>query len=264
MCTVTIVPIGPRGANRAEPVGRGFRLACNRDESRARPAALPPVTRLFGARRAVLPIDPVSGGTWVAANDAGLVLTLLNVYPTTPGTRTLPVGERSLRSRGTIIPPLLELGDADSAAREAQALLPEEFPPFRLLLVDGRHVHEGRSDGRGMAWSVTPMGEQALLFTSSGLGDEVVEAPRRRLFNEMFRAEADWVAQQDEFHRHSWPDHPELSVCMRRAEACTVGHTVVEVTDLLVALSHRPGAPDQPGGPQTLTLDRRRGSACSS
>src|SRR5262249_11399645 len=68
MCTVTVVPTP--GA---------VRLACNRDEQRTRPPALPPQVRRFGRRWAAFPVDPVGGGTWVAVNDTGLAMTVLNV-----------------------------------------------------------------------------------------------------------------------------------------------------------------------------------------
>lgn len=73
MCTVSIIPVDDSEAARV-------RLACNRDESRLRPPALPPQTRRFGRHLAILPVDPVSGGTWVAANEQGLVMTLMNEH----------------------------------------------------------------------------------------------------------------------------------------------------------------------------------------
>ena len=106
MCTVTVVP------------GReAIRLACNRDELRSRAAALPPQVRQFGPRRALLPVDPTSGGTWVAANDAGLAMTLLNVNPGNG------LGTSAARlSRGNIIPALLHADRPLAAAFSALAL----------------------------------------------------------------------------------------------------------------------------------------------
>src|SRR5262249_13957501 len=72
MCTVSIVALN-------EPGNRRLRLACNRDELRSRPAALPPLVRNCDERQAIMPIDPVSDGTWIAVNDAGIAATLLNV-----------------------------------------------------------------------------------------------------------------------------------------------------------------------------------------
>ena len=77
MCTVTLVPAGP--PDHPDHPGRGWRLACNRDESRKRPAAEPPSSHTFGPRHALMPTDPPSGGTWIAVNSAALAATLLNV-----------------------------------------------------------------------------------------------------------------------------------------------------------------------------------------
>ena len=83
MCTVTIITVdsaaqcAPDSGSAAR--GKGIRLACNRDELRTRPAALPPIIRTFGNRKAIMPVDPISNGTWIAVNDAGIAATLLNV-----------------------------------------------------------------------------------------------------------------------------------------------------------------------------------------
>src|SRR6478672_3947680 len=69
MCTLSAIRL---------PACNGLRVVFNRDELRSRPEALPPVVRKFGARTAVMPIDPQSDGTWIAANDAGLIFALLN------------------------------------------------------------------------------------------------------------------------------------------------------------------------------------------
>ena len=59
-----------RRAGRLARLERAVRVVCNRDELRSRAAALPPRVCTFGERRAVMPIDLVSGGTWIAANRA--------------------------------------------------------------------------------------------------------------------------------------------------------------------------------------------------
>ena len=76
MCTVSVVP-----------TATGFRVACNRDEQRARPVAEPPTVHHFGRTAGVWPGDPISGGTWIGVNDAGLAMAVLDRRPdrTTPG-----------------------------------------------------------------------------------------------------------------------------------------------------------------------------------
>jgi hypothetical protein len=239
MCTVTVVP-----------ARETIRLACNRDELRSRPAALPPRIQQFGPQRAVLPVDPTSGGTWVAVNDAGLALALLNVNAK-KGPSATPTAPQS---RGKIIPALLHADTPWSAAFSALRLDPAQYAPFRLLLVNRRGGVEVHSDGTRirLVWQIGLIRPQ--FFTSSGLGDQVVEGPRRQLFGEFFDRPGDWLARQDAFHRHRWPDRPHLSVCMDRQDARTVSHTVVCLGPDRVTLTYHPDAPDRPAETFTLTL----------
>ena len=239
MCTVTVVP-----------ARETIRLACNRDELRLRPVALPPRIQQFGPRRAVLPVDTTSGGTWVAVNDAGLALALLNVNGKKGPYATPAVPQ----SRGKIIPALLHAETPVLAAVSALRLDPAQYAPFRLLLVNRREGVEVHSDGTRirLVWRIGLTRPQ--LFTSSGLGDQAVEGPRRQLFGEFFDWPGDQFAQQDAFHRHRWPDRPHLSVCMDRRDARTVSHTVVSLGSDRVMLSYHPDAPGRPAEAVTLTL----------
>jgi len=239
MCTVTVVP-----------ARETIRLACNRDELRSRAAALPPRVRQFGPRRAVLPVDPTSGGTWVAVNDAGLALALLNVNSKNCPAATLAAP----MSRGNIIPALLHADTPLLAAFSALTLDPSQYAPFRLVLVSRREAVEVHSDGTRirLVWRLGLTSAQ--LFTSSGLGDQAVEGPRRQLFGEYFDRPGDRLALQDAFHRHRWPDRPHLSVCMERQDARTVSHTLVSLGPDRVTLNYHPEAPDRPAEAVVLTL----------
>ena len=77
MCTVTALPAALLASASDSLL---LRVVCNRDEHLTRAPALPPTVWAAGARRALMPIDPSSGGTWIAANDAGLVFAVLNTY----------------------------------------------------------------------------------------------------------------------------------------------------------------------------------------
>ena len=84
-----------------------------------------------------------------------------------------------------------------------------------------------------------------MMLTSSGLGDELVEAPRRELFDAMLSFGECSRQRQDEFHRHSWGDRTYLSVCMRRTDAATTSYTVVETWLGGASLRYHAGAPDE-------------------
>lgn len=245
MCTVTVIPTAD-----------GVRLACNRDELRSRPAALPPALATFGPQRALLPVDPVSGGTWIAVSDAGLIVALLNRNAGT--TRQRNTAPR--RSRGAIIPALLRCGSLQEALEQALALEAAAFAPFRLVLVDRRVLAEVVSDGAAVHQPVQPAALAApRLFTSSGLGDELVAGPRAALFVALFTDAARWAAAQDAFHRHQWPESPHLSVRMSRAEARTVSHTCITLRSKQADLSYRADTPDQCEALYTTSLPLREG-----
>jgi hypothetical protein len=238
MCTLTIFPLG----------NGNHRLAFNRDEARSRSAATPPRWRCYGDREALLPIDPAGRGTWIAVNDAGLAMALLNV-----NRQPLATG-RPTRSRGTLIPALLGSGSLAAAVRRAADLGLAQYAPFRLVLFAGGEPAECLWDGHGAGWTRPAPLAAPVLFTSSGLGDDLVESPRRRLFEALLAGPGDAVARQDAFHRHSWPDGPHLSVCMRRPDACTVSHTVIRLSPSDVVMTYFAGAPDRPSAAVTDRL----------
>jgi hypothetical protein len=230
-------------------------LAFNRDESRSRPAAFPPQRRRYGNRSAILPVDSISDGTWVAVNDAGLVLALLNVNsPVNEAALQTLLTQRGRRSRGAIIPALLSCSTLDEALARMAELSATDYAPFQLVLFGSRDFAEVRSDGKRL-WRKRPVPLSGpLLWTSSGLGDHLVEGLRRQLFEAYFTRPDDRAAQQDAFHQHRWPDQPHLSVCMRRADACTVSYTVIELDESAALMMYFPGAPDQPAQPEMARI----------
>lgn len=221
MCTLTIVPMN-RAGDDSRPA---IRVVCNRDESRLRPIATPPAIERFGARQAVLPRDPQAGGTWIGANDAGHVLVLLNA--SAPDDE--PTGE--ITSRGEIIPSLLAASSLKEAVDSALRMDVAQFRPFRLVIIDRFVAVELARERNKMVLRGRLSTSAPLMFTSSGLGDELVASPRRELFREHFAAGADWRAQQDAFHRHQWPGREHVSVLMCRPDARTVSRTEIELGD---------------------------------
>jgi hypothetical protein len=222
MCTVTVVPRSrlSSAAWAVDPLL--LRLVSNRDEQRARADALPPVLQAIEGRRVVAPLDPESGGTWIAVNDGGLVFALLNANsaarPTADGL-----------SRGGLIPQLAGAGSMSEALARVLDARAERYRPFRLLMLDASQlvecwVEDGRLRYR-RAYLHGPV-----MRTSSSLGDAVVEGPRRTLFRRFFRGSAQAAAAQDAFHDHQWPGREDVSVRMQRADARTVSRTVVEVS----------------------------------
>src|SRR5438094_3748051 len=116
MCTISFVP-----------KLRGFYLAMNRDEKFTRSTALPPIVDLAD-RRAVFPREP-EGGTWIAANDAGVCLALINWHRV----ERQPV--RSIASRGQVVKALAAKSSAEEIAAGLAALPLRRLRPFRLIAI---------------------------------------------------------------------------------------------------------------------------------
>lgn len=193
---------------------------------------------MVGSRHALMPIDPQSGGTWIAVNDAGVVFVVLN----SNSGRARPAGDIS---RGTIIPAIVEAATVSDALVRAQTLQVQRYAPFRLLLFDRYQLVECWRLGDRIRHRRSFLGG-AVMRTSSSLGDGVVSGPRRALFQRFFTDADDPCAAQDGFHQHRWIGREDISVNMLRPDACTVSHTVVEVGVDSISMSYRRTDSTQP------------------
>lgn len=197
-----------------------------------------------------MPIDPESDGTWIAMNDAGLVATMLNANaPGGSPRRTWDgLGDSSMGlqvSRGAIIPQLMACSDVGVIERVLQRLNPRLYSPFRLLATDGVTLLIAGRERDSVIVTTATWDDQPVMLTSSGLGDAVVEPPRRGLFRQMFDCDPrQWPNVQDQFHRHRFPGQPHVSVNMSRADARTVSHTVIERDGDRVMMAYYDDAPD--------------------
>lgn len=211
MCTLTIVPLQD-----------GFRLVVNRDEQRSRASALAPREHRVDGRTCLWPVDGKEGGTWLAASETGLVMSVQNVNPD-----PRPALPRGVVSRGHIIPPMMGLTNPADALLALENLALETFAPFRLVAADARAIIEARWNRETLSITRRPM--QAVCFTTSGLGDHLV-TDRLSLFDEFVQERGVTEAMQDAFHAHEWPDRAHLSVRMSRPDARTVSVAAVRVT----------------------------------
>ena len=115
MCTLSFVPTKD-----------GYYAAMNRDERLTRSAALSPSTFRVGDLLAVYPFED-GGGTWIACNQHGLTLALLNWNMA--ASRTL----NKQQSRGTLIPQLIGKSNLDEVTRTLGQLSLDGLLPFRLI-----------------------------------------------------------------------------------------------------------------------------------
>lgn len=228
MCTLTIVP-----------TESGYLAAMNRDELRARPLALPD---LFIGHENVRFLSPreASGGTWIASNERGDLLALLNWnLGAWPGSSASPI------SRGMVIPQLIAATDAAPKEKNIKQLPLESLAPFRLIGVswEERTILEGRWDGEKIEVLTFPWARGH--WFSSSLSDE--RAARERgatseLAAKQWPVGTSWLRR---LHRSHAPCAGAFSICVHRPEAATVSYTEVHMERNRVTMSYLTGNPCQ-------------------
>src|SRR6266446_6612431 len=115
MCTVTFI------ARK-----RGYFLGMNRDEKLTRPTALPPRRRMVNGRAVFAPSEP-GGGTWIALNDQGATLALINWYSINARVA------RNALSRGEVVNSVSATISSDTADAGLHELPLNRISPFRLI-----------------------------------------------------------------------------------------------------------------------------------
>ncbi len=230
--------------------GAALRLVINRDENRRRAQARPPAVFAPGGVPAIWPVDQHAGGTWAAVNAHGLAFALLNASARS-SQGPCPAG---VVTRGAIIPHLAAAADLDEAEQIfVSGPARWECRPFKLLIAS-----------RERLVVLTPAGAREvtapLVLATSSLGDHLVEAPRRALFEDLLSVSTSAWQAQDRLHQHAWPDRRHLSALMSRSDACTVSRTAIvigaEGSEMHYAAIHN-GWPAGIAGP-SITIPRRR------
>ena len=215
MCTLSF---------RLEP--DGFELFFSRDEQRSRTPAVAPEIHATSGARFIAPRDPEGGGTWIAVNEHGLAVALLNDYA------ARPAGLR-FESRGALVLALADARDPRELARRVCARSLAAYRPFELVVfAPGEAVLRFAWNGRELATEPGARGP----FASSAVAQAAARAARRARF-----AESD--GELERFHREHAPARGALSVCMHRADAVTVSLARVRVDRARVAMAYAPGSP---------------------
>jgi hypothetical protein len=238
MCTVTWVHEGD-----------GYQLLCNRDEKRTRARAIAPQVQTRDAVRFIAPIDQDSGGTWIATNEFGVSLCLLNGANREPPRDTYT-------SRGLLV---LELVTAQSATEVCERIWEfnlSVFAPFTLAVLEPGQCTPV-IEWNGVEKAIFPYGQPFLPLTSSSFDPDGARAGRRADF--LHRLESNVrldAALLFAFHQSHGPGPDAHSPCMHRPDAETVSFSWVKVTDSEADFFYTPAAPckGSPGENKRLLL----------
>jgi len=225
MCTLSFIPRSS-----------GYLIGMNRDERLAREQSLPPERISLNGVDAIYPRE-ASGGTWIGSNSLGVTFALLN---RNPGATRIP----KQRSRGFVIPPLLDYGSPVKAARRMAAANLEGMLPFRLIgcFPDARAILEWNWDGNDLSAMQLPWRKRH--WFSSGVSDVLASSIRGRTFYAAWRrrnaGSSDWLRR---IHASHAPTPGALSVCVHRPDAASVSYTEIDCEMPALTMRHHAGYP---------------------
>ena len=229
----------------------GYSLFFNRDESRERPAGLPPGIDTIDNTQFVCPRDPVGGGTWLLVNEHGLSLGLLNYYEA-----QVDYQPKNPQSRGQLP---IQLAVCKNLA-QVEAILFEldlsPYPPFHLLSVDPKATASLITWDGKLRSIQKPDIEDLPISTSSFKTSEVLQS-RRTLFRETTLPNLGSDAEMERFHSQRKPAPDTHAVLMTRRDAKTVSVSQINVTDSKASFIYRARPTDSEAleQPVTQTID---------
>lgn len=228
----------------------GYTLFFNRDEKRSRGIATPPAVHRRSGVEYIAPTDVDGGGTWIATNEHGVTICLLNSYH--------KLAERQIvsESRGTIPVELSGARSTGEAVSLLEAFSLKQFAPFRLLILQPGE-QAWTYIGSGSALAIDSGAQSHMPLTSSSFHSRKVETARRAAFRRQYDAGRQLTAASLEaFHRSHVGGAGAYSVCMHRPDAQTVSYSCVTVSRASVDFSYTPGSPCSDVAAQTVRLDR--------
>lgn len=217
----------------------GYALVMNRDEQLTRAAGLPPKLRKVDDRSVLCPSEP-GGGTWIALNDTGATLALVNWYSVEGRVRMDAI------SRGEVVS---SVGAADGRdfVNAALAELPlAKMNPFRLIGIfpAAQEIFEWRWNLKKLICKKRPWKPQQ--WISSGFDEPKAHRIRSAAFRQALAlSPSGSIGRLRNLHRSHVPDCGPFSICMHRSDAATVSSTEITLSSRRVTMRYQPGAPCQ-------------------
>ena len=197
MCTVSFIP-----------VGNSFFFTSSRDEQAERPRAVFPEQYNLNGYKIIYPKDPKGGGSWIAVNELGNVVVLLNgaikAHEPEPPYR---------RSRGLVLLDLVASGSSVNAFEEYDC---SGIEPFTVILFEDKNLWSGKWDGK-MKWLESLNSRLPQIWSSVTLYSPDLIRRRETWFNEWIAAHA-YPGTLDiiRFHQKGGEGNPVNSILMNR------------------------------------------------
>ncbi|NGN97520.1 NRDE family protein [Grimontia sp. S25] len=228
----------------------GYDVFFNRDEQKGRAIARPPERFREQGTEFLMPVDPDGGGTWIATNQHGLSLCLLNYYQG-------DIPELPLISRGLLVKMLAPSSSVADVVSTLNNLHMGSYAPFTLLVfapdLNAHHGHVIAFQWDGHVLTQRPSVEPMI---SSSVAFQQVMIARREAFKSIM-TEPQTVEKAWAFHRSHVPEAGYKSVCMHRDDANTVSFTHLSATPGAMEMVYVDGSPCENVPTATETLIRK-------
>jgi hypothetical protein len=248
MCTVTWV---------RDP-DEGYELFFNRDELLTRQEADGPRIHESGSVRFVAPIDGDFGGTWIAANERGLTVALLNGYRSVEAPSQGADGETvEFRSRGLLVVDLAGSRGIDELAVTLASVDLRQYRSFRLVVL-APVAQAWIAEWDRTRLLIEPGGDGRRPVISSSFEETEVGSRRRQEYERIVCGPRGLTTGAlAEYHCSHEHGPSAFSVCMHRSNARTRSLTHVRVTANDVHLNYHAGSPCEPCEELAEQLARR-------
>lgn len=226
----------------------GYQLFFNRDERLSRQRAHLPEIKAEQGVQYISPTDADAGGTWIASNEFGVTVCLLNHYQFEQ-IETY----KSWVSRGEVVKSFSPTDCLKEAEKQFLNMSLDDYRAFRMFII------EPSGDNRLLIWDGhTPRIECNVTTpkSSSSVDARYVKAQRKALFLEQKLSDSKSVDEYIHYHSSHLPSRSKESVCMHREDAKTVSFSHVSVSQSNVDFRYADGSPCEAklGSPLTLTL----------
>ena len=213
---------------------KGYELFFNRDESKKRTAALAPEKFSSATVDFLSPTDMQGGGSWVASNQLGITVCLLNLY-----TNIDLVESEHYLSRGKIIRDIAHLASLREIYQHIAKFDLSLYRTFRVFAIDdsGKNIL--------IVWNgkkLTFEHDTAAPKSSSSVDTQKVVNGRKALFKKIGLQNSTDRAAFFAYQRSHEPNR-NYSVCVHRELTQTVSLCHIVVDDQSVSFDYYDGSP---------------------
>jgi len=213
----------------------GYELFFNRDERKSRRRAQLPTSQLNDGVQYLSPTDADAGGTWIATNQFGVTVCLLNHYQFEQ-IETY----KNWTSRGEMVRQFATTASLSEAESLFDSLDLDDYRAFRMFIID----HKGGN--RLCVWdghSARIERDVTTPKSSSSVDAKRVKSIRKNLFANLNLVESKRVDDYLNYHASHLPQRSKESVCMHRDDAYTVSLSHVSVSSQGISFRYADGSP---------------------